>query len=211
MNTARRSTTTTPARGATAGTRDRLLSAMARGLRRRGLHGVGLAQLLAEAEAPKGVLYHHFPGGKNELAAASIRATSARLLVALDRLVADRRAPLPVLRAWFAASARQLEASGFELGCPLATVALETTADDVAIRAALADAFTDLRDRLVPVLVAAGVARARARRLAALILSAYEGALLQARVERSAAPMADTAQTLIGLLRPELEAARPGR
>ena len=33
-------------------------------LRRKGYHGVGLNELLADANAPKGVLYHHFPGGK---------------------------------------------------------------------------------------------------------------------------------------------------
>ena len=206
MTKAVRSSTQTSVEDASVGTRDRLLSSMARGLRRRGLHGVGLTELLAQAEAPKGVLYHHFPGGKTELAVASIRTTSARLLEALDRTIAARPGPLPTVRAWFAASQRQLEASGFELGCPLATVALETTADDVAIRDALADAFAALRDRLAPLLVAAGATPARARRLAALILAAYEGALLQARVARSIVPMTDTSQTLIGLLRPELTA-----
>jgi TetR/AcrR family transcriptional repressor of lmrAB and yxaGH operons len=41
-------------------------------LRTKGFHGVGLSELLAQAQAPKGVLYHHFPGGKTELAVAAI-------------------------------------------------------------------------------------------------------------------------------------------
>src|SRR3990167_3882874 len=59
-------------------TRDKLITAMADALQRKGLHGVGLNELLAQAGAPKGSLYHHFPGGKSELA-----DTLAALFVAL--------------------------------------------------------------------------------------------------------------------------------
>ena len=54
------------------GTRDRLIAAMTDALRRRGFHGVGVSDILQQAGAPKGVLYHHFPGGKAELAVAAI-------------------------------------------------------------------------------------------------------------------------------------------
>ena len=119
------------------GTRDRLISAMASALQRRGLHGVGLAELLDQAGAPKGVLYHHFPGGKTELAVAAIEAVAQRVCAALDRVIAERADPVQALRQWLVGAGRQLEGSGFEHGCPLATVALESTADDVALRAAL--------------------------------------------------------------------------
>ena len=56
----------------TPGTRDRLIGAMLQALSTRGLHGVGINELLVAARAPKGVLYHHFPGGKTELAVATI-------------------------------------------------------------------------------------------------------------------------------------------
>jgi TetR/AcrR family transcriptional repressor of lmrAB and yxaGH operons len=193
-----------PSEAAQAGTRDRLLAAMARALRRRGLHGVGLTELLADAQAPKGVLYHHFPGGKTELAVAAIASTAAKLEGLLDAMIAARPGPLPMLRHWLAQAQQQLQRSGFEHGCPLATVALETTADDTAVRDALAQAFAALRDRLALMFTAAGIAPARARQLAALTLSAYEGALLQARVAGHLQPMADTAAALLALLRAEL-------
>ena len=52
-------------------TRERLIAAMSDLLERRGFHGVGLSELLAQAQAPKGVLYHHFPGGKTALMKAA--------------------------------------------------------------------------------------------------------------------------------------------
>ncbi|MEY3251876.1 MAG: hypothetical protein RL227_849 [Pseudomonadota bacterium] len=193
---------------APAGTRERLIQAMSRALQQRGYHGVGLAELLAAADAPKGVLYHHFPGGKQALAVAAIEATAAHITASLDRLVAARADPLPTLAGWLALAQGQLERSGFERGCPLATVALETTADDGPVRAALAAAFDGIRTRLARLLAAAGIAQAQAGGLAALVVAAYEGALMQARVAGHGAPMAEAAQALLALLQREIDSAR---
>lgn len=190
-------------------TRDRLVQAMARALQQRGYHGIGLAELLAEAGAPKGVLYHHFPGGKQALAVAAIEATAAHIAASLDRLILARADPLTALQGWLALAQAQLDRSGFERGCPLATVALETTAVDTAVRAALAQAFDGIRARLALLLCAAGVAEARAGGLAALVVAAYEGALMQARVAGSAAPMAEAAEALLALLRREVDRSLP--
>lgn len=189
-------------------TRARLVQAMSRALQQRGYHGVGLSELLGAAGAPKGVLYHHFPGGKQALAVAAVQATAAHIHASLDRLVADRADPLPVLAAWLQMAQQQLERSDFERGCPLATVALETTAEDGALRDALAQAFEGIRERLARLLAAAGVAAARAEPLAALVVASYEGALIQARVARHGAPMTAAADALLTLLRHELPPAR---
>jgi TetR/AcrR family transcriptional regulator, lmrAB and yxaGH operons repressor len=189
-------------------TRERLIDAMAAALQRRGLHGVGLNELLAEAGAPKGVLYHHFPGGKVALAVAAIERVVDRLASALDRVSATGGNPLPLLRQWLLGAQRQLEASRFERGCPLATVALESTADDQELRQALARGFATLRERLAVALSTAGLAAPRSRAVAALIVSAYEGALMQARVAGDIAPMQDAADTLLELLQRELDGAR---
>lgn len=187
-----------------AGTRDRLIMAMAAALQRRGLHGVGLNELLSRAQAPKGVLYHHFPGGKTELAVAAVRASAERVTTALDDILATGRDPVPALGEWLAAAQRSLVTSDFERGCPLATVALESTADDVELRTALADAFASVRDRLADVLNGAGVPPQRAAGLAALVVSAYEGALMQARVAGSPAPMAQSCAVLLDLIDREI-------
>lgn len=198
-----------PAAAGEPGTRDRLVSAMTDALQRRGLHGVGLTELLQAARAPKGVLYHHFPGGKSELAVAAIRGAVAWLCGGLDHLLEQRADPVSALRQWLADAQKQLERSGFERGCPLAAVALESTPADAPLRAALAAGFAALRSRLAALLVQAGVAEPRAAGLATLTLAAYEGALIQARVAGHAQPMRDTADTLLALWAAEVQAARP--
>lgn len=185
----------------TPGTRDRLVAAMLDALRTRGYHGVGLTELLTAAQAPKGVLYHHFPGGKAELAVRAIESVVAKLGADLDKVLKRTADPVDALGAWMGSAQRVLAGSGFASGCPLATIALESTPDDDAIRAALAEGFASIRTRLADALAGAGMAQAQARGAAALIVSAYEGALLQARVAGSVQAMRDTSEALIGLLR----------
>jgi TetR/AcrR family transcriptional repressor of lmrAB and yxaGH operons len=177
--------------------RQRLILAMIDALQKRGLHGSGLTELLAAAQAPKGVLYHHFPGGKTELAVAAVEATVDRLCVLLDERMASGD-PAVALMAWIAGAQKRLAGSGYERGCPLATIALETTADDVAIRAALGAGFEQVRLRISAALQQAGYASPDA--LAALILASYEGGLLQARAAGTAQPMNLVGEALLSLL-----------
>ncbi|MGE0349000.1 TetR/AcrR family transcriptional regulator [Hydrogenophaga sp.] len=182
------------------GTRERLIAAMTDALRRRGLHGVGLTELLAQAGAPKGVLYHHFPGGKTELAVAAIDDVVERMLGWLDGLLARNADPVEAARQWMQGATARLSSTGFHSGCPLAAVALESTPDDHALRDALARAFATLRERIAVALEAAGEPPQSARGVAALIVATYEGGLLQARVAQSTEPIQQATQTLLSLL-----------
>ncbi len=181
-------------------TRERLIGAMIHTLQHRGLHGAGLAAILAAAGVPKGVMYHHFPGGKEELAVAAIDTTIGLLCERLDAYLQREASVAAALRLWIQRAQKGLQASGFDMGCPLAAVALESTAADVALRRALADGFARLRERIATALREGGSTEARARSLAALIVAAYEGGLLQARVANDMAPMKLAIEAVLALL-----------
>lgn len=178
-------------------------------LRRRGFHGIGLTELLALAGAPKGVLYHHFPGGKTELAVAAIEDVVARMLRGLDALLATTPDPIRAMQLWMGSATARLAESGFESGCPLATVALETTPEDVVLREALARAFATLRSRIASSLEQHVEPPAQAQALAALVVASYEGGLLQARVAQSHAPIVQATQALLDLLAARLALSSP--
>lgn len=185
-------------------TRARLIGAMIGALRTKGFHGVGLNELLAEADAPKGVLYHHFPGGKTELAVAAIDAVVLRLTRGLEGLFAGHGDPVQALTRWMKDAQTTLLGSGYQQGCPLATIALESTPEDTAIREVVARGFAAIRETLKQALMQHGVPTARAASLAALIVSAYEGGLIQARVAGSKKPLQDTAAMLLEVIRDAL-------
>jgi TetR/AcrR family transcriptional repressor of lmrAB and yxaGH operons len=97
---------------------------------------------------------------------------------------------------------------GYEVGCPLATIALESTAQDKPIRQAVAKGFEAIRSTLKKALVANGLDSKRAASLAAMVVSAYEGGLIQARVAGSKKPLQDTAHMLLEVLQSSLLAIR---
>ena len=179
----------------------RLIAAMIDALQRRGLHGSGLTELLTAAQAPKGVLYHHFPGGKTELAVAAVDAVVERLCASLNERMGSANDPAAALMTWINSAQKRLEASGYERGCPLATIALETTEQDVALRAALGTGFARIRVMIADGLLKAGYETRSASSLAALIVAAYEGGLLQARAAGTPEPMTLVGDALLSLVR----------
>ena len=180
-------------------TRDKLIDTMIDALQRKGLHGVGLNELLAAADAPKGSLYHHFPNGKTELAVAAIERVGQRAEQAFAALFQRQSDPLDALTTWLQSALGQLQESAFERGCPLATVALESAPQDHEIRAALANAFAAIRQALQQQLQRHGYAQPEG--LAALFVALYEGGLLQARVAGSSEPLKQAVATLLHLTR----------
>lgn len=87
-------------------------------------------------------------------------------------------------------------------------MALESTAADQQLREALERGFSAIREELARTFVLAGLTRARARKFATLVVSAYEGALLQARIAGDLKPAKDTIDLLLEMLRGEVQVER---
>jgi TetR/AcrR family transcriptional repressor of lmrAB and yxaGH operons len=66
-------------------TRARLVEAALLLFRRRGYHGVGISEVLAESGISKGSLYHHFPDGKQALGVAVVQELAARMIEMFER------------------------------------------------------------------------------------------------------------------------------
>lgn len=175
--------------GTMSGTRERIVSASADLLRRRGYTGTGVKQIAAAAGAPFGSLYHFFPGGKEQLGAETIR-WSGRMYGQLLPLIFDA-SPDPVtgVQAFFAAAADQMEDSGYADGCPIATVALEVSSSSEPLRQACADVFGSWIQAATRRFTAAGLPEAAARQLAIGLLAALEGAFVLSRALRSTEPL----------------------
>ncbi|HTM22584.1 MAG TPA: TetR/AcrR family transcriptional regulator [Kofleriaceae bacterium] len=182
-------------------TRARMLQATAELLQKQGYHGTGLAQILEASGAPRGSLYFHFPGGKEELACAALDASGAAwralLQEAIERAPDPRGAILAVCRAL----GDELERSGFENGCPIATVALEAAGSSDAVRASCAEQYRMWQHLIEQRLAALGIPERAAVDLATLMLSAIEGAMLLARVQRSREPLERVGRVLSAQLK----------
>jgi AcrR family transcriptional regulator len=162
----------------------------------RGLSGTSFSDVLADSGAPRGSIYHHFPGGKKQLAGDVISWTSEQILGYLRACQADTAEGV---LAWFIDLWRQsVLASGGCGGCPVAGVAMD--ADDGELTAAAQAAFAAWAGLLADQLQAAGVPADRAGPVAATALTAMEGALVMCRVQRDVAPLETAAGELMRLL-----------
>jgi AcrR family transcriptional regulator len=121
-------------------TRERILDAGAELFRRQGYAGTGLKQLVARAEAPFGSLYHHFPGGKDELTAEVIRRSAGHYLALFDDVVGPDSDVVEGVRAFFHGAAQTLEDTDYADACPIAVVALEVASTNDTLREAVATA-----------------------------------------------------------------------
>ncbi|MGC7100151.1 TetR/AcrR family transcriptional regulator [Amycolatopsis lurida] len=170
-------------------TRAKLIAAARTLLEERGYHGTALNDVLALAGAPRGSLYHHFPGGKDELVGTALTAAGQEvdeLLAGVARTAADARALVPGV---LAALADRMEAADYAKGCPVATVALEVAATESDLRARCGDIYAGWEGALAEALRAEGRDSVEAEELAATVLALIEGALVLARARRSRVPV----------------------
>jgi AcrR family transcriptional regulator len=170
-------------------TKERIVETSAELFRRQGFAGTGVKQIVAEAGAPFGSLYHFFPGGKEQLGAEVIRWSGARYEQLLDLFFVPGADPVAATRAFFAAAAQTLRETDYADACPIATVALEVSSTSEPLREACAEVFESWVARTAECLRGAGVGRARARPLALAILALLEGAFVFARAMRSTDPL----------------------
>jgi AcrR family transcriptional regulator len=174
-------------------TRGRVLRTAARLFRTQGYHATGLNQVLAEGGAPKGSLYFHFPGGKEQLAAESLRLSGGEFGERLKQ-VSSLDEVLQLLGS-------RLVESDFKDGCPIATVALDAAGDSEPIRLACDEAYASWEAVIAEFLERQGIQDAPA--LATTILAAVEGALLLARTRRDLTPLTQVSKHLKLLVQKE--------
>jgi len=170
-------------------TKERILDSSGELFRRQGYMGTGVKEILAEAGAPFGSLYHHFPGGKAELGAETVRRSGFLYGLLLGEFAGPEVELAAGIRAFFAGAAETLVETGYADACPIATVALETSSTDEGLRRACADVFSAWIEGGTERFAMAGIPRPRARTLVIQMLAALEGAFVLSRALRSTEPI----------------------
>ncbi|MBZ9744528.1 TetR/AcrR family transcriptional regulator [Mesorhizobium sp. CO1-1-7] len=165
-------------------TRTRMIEATALLLRRRGYYGTSLNDILSASGAPRGSLYFHFPGGKDQLVVEVTRASVAEVSERLGEALAAERDPAVAVHHIYQSVGRMLEDNEFSLGCPVAPVVLDSPGDVPDLVELCRSAFEQWIGLLREAFVRAGVPERRAQALALLVESSLEGLMVIARATR---------------------------
>jgi TetR/AcrR family transcriptional repressor of lmrAB and yxaGH operons len=180
--------------------RQPIVDAAVRLFRRQGYAGTGLNDIVDASGAPKGSLYHYFPAGKASIAVAAVEEAGRRVAETMTSLANETRSTGDLLRAHARLLSGWMRKSGFKDGCPITTVLLELAPKERAVAEAGRKAYAARIDVLKRKLISDGFSPVVAARLAVLCVSALQGALIQARVDRSSAPIEAAAEELSKML-----------
>lgn len=184
--------------------RDRMVYAAAQLVREQGVAATGVRDVVDRAQAPRGSFQHYFPGGKTQLVDEALDLAAGFAADWVTAYRAGTRSPTPAgLFAHLAGYWRHdLESRDFGRGCPIVATVAETGAVDPAVTAAARRGLDRWQQAVVDELRSQGLTAARSRRLAVLMLSTLEGAIVLSRAQRSTRPLT----TVVGALGPLLDA-----
>ena len=181
------------------GTKQRMLDSAVLLLRERGAAGVTVDAVLAHSGAPRGSVYHHFPGGRNEMVLGAVRQAGDHIATMVRESAAEGDVQQMVQRLvtfW----KRALTKTGYRAGCPVAAMAVDSRDLVPDTGDAVREIFGQWQASLAEALSASGFAAPRAQRLATLVVSAIEGAIILCRAHRDLGPLDDVLAEIEPLL-----------
>jgi TetR/AcrR family transcriptional regulator, lmrAB and yxaGH operons repressor len=168
-------------------TRNRILRAALRLFRQHGYHGVGINDILAQAQAPKGSMYHHFPDGKEEIGAAVVGLIAQSML----DLINAQPQTLPPHQAVSRVGATLVDTAvrtRHEV-CVLFSAFIAERASAPRLAQAVNQAYADIAAPLEKRLRGAGFSAAQSRDRALLAVMLLEGGSLVAAARADVAPL----------------------
>jgi AcrR family transcriptional regulator len=168
--------------------RDRLLNGARKLLAEKGYAGMELRDVAERGKAPRGSIYHHFPGGKKQLAVEAAELEGREIRAAIESSLAELglAETLAIFGEMFR---RRVKDKPERLGCSVAAAALARP-EDPALAAAATAAFESWEAPIAAALREEGVGEREAENFAGLVVSTIEGALVRARAAGDDAPLA---------------------
>jgi AcrR family transcriptional regulator len=184
--------------------RARMVDSAATLIRERGIHGVGLREVVTHSGGPRGSLGRYFPGGKTQLVTEALDVVIAELSGEVDEALTQAKTFPDAIGAIVAPWRRLLIAHDFALGCPIAATVVDAAGND-DLRVHVNELLTQWHALVADVYARFGDPPSAADQQSTVFLAAIEGALILARARRSTEPL-DTVERYFATRPPASEA-----
>ena len=176
-------------------TKQRMVEAAASSLRKRGLMATSFTDVLTASGAARGAIYHHFPGGKDDLVEHAVAWTGRRIEAQFADIDADD--PDAVLRSFLDLIRPVVAQAAGGTSCAVAAVTVEAAPSQAALTAAAGAALRSWVDVLGAQLRRVGVASPEAGATAQLMIAFLEGSLVVARATGGVGMFDESAAALL--------------
>lgn len=168
-------------------------------LRERGAAGVTIDEVLARSGAPRGSVYHHFPGGRSQILREALNFAGDEITASIDEAAGESATVL--LRRFVQLWEDALTESDYTAGCPVLAAAVGSGEDEQQLTAVAADIFSRWREASKQAYIRDGFDPAEATSLADTTIAAIEGAAVLCRSVHSLEPLYDVAHQLEFLIK----------
>jgi AcrR family transcriptional regulator len=168
--------------------KDRMIAAARRLFREHGYLGTALSDVVTESAAPRGSVYFHFPGGKEELATEVTLLHAGDHIAHINRAAAATSTAAQLIEAFIGRIRDELIASNYREGCAMAPLVIESMPASDQLSDTARRGFQDMIATLAARLTEKNVPASRATQLATHAWTSVEGALILSRVLRSPEP-----------------------
>ncbi|MGE0742595.1 MAG: TetR/AcrR family transcriptional regulator [Hyphomonadaceae bacterium] len=165
----------------------------------RGYEGVGVAELLAKANAPRGSLYFHFPGGKEQIGAEMVTRVGDEVAARFRALRESNVDLNTFIERVFKTTAKESKDRGYKASCPMAAIATGFGAGNVKLAAAVRSAFAQWEREIFLAAQANGLNDKNAEVFASAMLTAMEGAFILSKAQESSAPHVNASRAIAAL------------
>jgi TetR/AcrR family transcriptional repressor of lmrAB and yxaGH operons len=179
--------------------REDMLSAAAELFRARGYEGVGVAELLDKSGAPRGSLYFHFPGGKEQIGAEVVERVGSEVANRFRQLHESGVDLDTFIERVFKTTAKESKERCYTASCPMAAIATGFGADQPKLAEAVRNAFTSWENEIRNAAAARGLSDANATMFASAFLAAMEGAFIISKAQTSSAPHINASRAIKAL------------
>lgn len=176
-------------------TRRQMIEQAALLFRGRGYGATGIREIATSAGAHRGVIYHHFPRGKTEVAEEVLAATDATVGAYIESWCTAQQ-PLSAMRAIIAGTKMIMTGGEHPPGCPVAAITIGAGPDDQALRESARAIFDRWQRAFRDCLRRNGTPDPQATNIATLLIAGIEGALVLCRAEGDNAPLDRVAAAL---------------
>lgn len=180
--------------------RERMISAALDLLSERGYGNLTMLDVVERAGAPRGSMYHHFPGGKDALVIEAAAQARDDIVERVGAIRNRTSSPEAFLGAIIKEHSESVTGSDFALGCPMMGILVNVPPDATSLRSAATEALAAWVDAIAEGLTSKGVRRVAAKRIASATVAALEGAIILSRASRSSAPFSDVSAWVPALL-----------
>jgi AcrR family transcriptional regulator len=170
-------------------TRESILTAAAELMRHKGYGAVGMKDIAKASGAPIGSLYHHFRGGKVQIAREALINAGQAYGVLIPTVVDEYTDLGDAIAGVFSQAAEDMAGTGFANMCPVASVAAEVANTVEELRETSASVFGGWIDGGSVYFAARGLDASQAREVTLALIGALEGAFVLARTLRSTEPL----------------------